>query len=378
MTMLGSPSRLARRPLLVLFAGVLAAACAPAPPIATPVTPPAAAVLPGPASEPGSFDGLKRLYEAALAAGEKDLILGVARSGGEKYKPAFEKRFPGITVEVRDAGDNRGAVALSEVRANQRTVDVINGSLLILNPLVQAGELADVDWTTFGAPAAHNSGMGTILIGDLLSGPITIVNTQFVKSEELPDTLEGYLDPKWKGKMAARPFSAFNAFAWWGMKYGEERAIDLARRLKEQNDLLFTESHETLLLTGERPVLPMMNSVTAPRLRAQGAPIEEKLYDGMGVSRTQLGVLKRSPRPNLARLFALWNASPEGRAINEADSFGGNAFLDPNNPTTPLGELITRKHGLDLRSDFFLWESKENFETRAALSNKIRQQVLGQ
>src|ERR687887_1179913 len=70
-----------------------------------------------------------------------------------------------------------------------------------------------------------------------LNGIFGIVyNTTLVKEQELPDTLADFADPKWKGRFVL--WDNGNPFDFIAQKYGKERALKLARKLKANKPIL--------------------------------------------------------------------------------------------------------------------------------------------
>ena len=59
---------------------------------------------------------------------------------------------------------------------------------------------------------------------------VVVYNTDEVKESELPDTIAGYTDPRWKGKLGLAPTNAsFQAFVTaLRLSAGEDAARDLA------------------------------------------------------------------------------------------------------------------------------------------------------
>src|SRR5262249_30842469 len=81
-------------------------------------------------------------------------------------------------------------------------------------------------------------------------------NTDLVKGEDLPDTLDGFSDPKWKGQLAVetrlRPYVYGTPFLG-----GEDKVVGMLQRLKA-NAPRSTDGDiksQDLLIAGEFPVL---------------------------------------------------------------------------------------------------------------------------
>ena len=84
-----------------------------------------------------------------------------------------------------------------------------------------------------------------------LNGIFGIVyNTKLVKEQDLPNTLEDFADPKWKGRFVL--WDNGNPFDFIAQKYGKERALELARKLKANKPILSRSAAIlTLIASGE-------------------------------------------------------------------------------------------------------------------------------
>src|SRR2546427_7611198 len=153
-----------------------------------------------------------------------------------------------------------------------------------------------------------------------LNGIFGIVyNTKLVKEQELPDTLEDFADPKWKGRFVL--WDNGNPFDFIAQKYGKERALELARKLKANKPILSRSAAIlTLIASGEAVLGATAITATLGEIN-KGAPLGVKLYkDIIPALNNQICVVGNSPHPNMAKLFAAWQATEGIHLI--ADSAG--------------------------------------------------------
>jgi hypothetical protein len=100
-----------------------------------------------------------------------------------------------------------------------------------------------------------------------------------------------------------------NPFDFIALKYGKERALELARKIKANKPIL---SRSTALLTriasGEAHLGATAITAALGEI-AKGAPLGVKPYkDIIPALNNQLCVVDKAPHPNIAKLFAAWHA----------------------------------------------------------------------
>src|SRR5206468_1553133 len=184
------------------------AAAAPKP--AAPTTAPAAVVATPPAvakvgqAVPRDSPMIAALYDAAKKEGKVSWWDQHENSVAQKFIDAFEKQFPGVSVEffegTQDVVKARG---VQEARAGKVSFDFIDSGQNY-GAYKDAGMIDDkTDFTDI----LTSAGVGKeFIISGTYSPEFTVYgsayNTEVVKKEELPDKLEGFTDPRWKGKLA--------------------------------------------------------------------------------------------------------------------------------------------------------------------------------
>ena len=153
-----------------------------------------------------------------------------------------------------------------------------------------------------------------------LNGIFGIVyNTKLVKEQDLPNTLEDFANPKWKGRFVL--WDNGNPFDFVAQKYGKERALELARKLKANKPILSRSAAIlTLIASGEAVLGATTITATLGEIN-KGAPLGVKPYrDIIPALNNQICVVGNSPHPNMAKLFAAWHATEGIHLI--ADSAG--------------------------------------------------------
>lgn len=262
---------------------------------------------------------VKTLYEAAKKEG-KVIVWGTQRREVEWIPAAFGAMFPGIEVQV--LGDNEIATkAISEARAGRHQVDVYWHSLTGQMPLVQRDLLVAQDWAPFGVAKESTAFDGKM--GFTSNIVYTFVyNTKEVKEADVPKTWTDVLDPRLKGKMAASMFLAPRFVGALGIAWGEEKALQYARDLREKTDILLTRApRESLLQSGERVISIGEIDSQVRAWIAEGLPVAFVVPEPVIVGQFGAAVMAKAPNPNAARLMAGYLASVDGKKAREKATF---------------------------------------------------------
>jgi ABC-type Fe3+ transport system substrate-binding protein len=204
-----------------------------------------------------------------------------------------------------------------------------------------------------------------------LNGIFGIVyNTKLVKEQELPDTLEDFADPKWKGRFVL--WDNGNPFDFIAQKYGKERALELARKLKANKPILSRSAAIlTLIASGEAVLGATTITATLGEIN-KGAPLGVKPYkDIIPALNNQICVVGNSPHANMAKLFAAWHATEGIHLI--ADSAGHYRALPGDDNT--LTKLLA-KWGKTV-SDFTIFPDRAAWKQREEVTKAVSAILTG-
>ncbi len=262
---------------------------------------------------------VKALYEAAKKEGQ--VVFWGTQEREVKWVPqAFAQMFPGIAMKT--LGENEIATkAIAEARAGRHEVDVFWHGYAGVGALKQRELLAKVDWSMFGLPP------GDIVFDGHAGFTNTIAyafayNKDRVKPADLPKKWTDVLDPKYKGKMAASAFLLPFLVGNLGLAWGEEKAMQFARDLAGQTDLLLTRApRESLLQSGERLYATAEVESQVRLWAAEGNAVDFVILDPAIVAPFGVAVMAKAPQPSAARLLAGWIASREGRLARQKAVF---------------------------------------------------------
>jgi len=264
-------------------------------------------------------DREKRLIEKAKLEGALTIYTSLAPTEARPMVEAFEKKY-GIKVELWRAISERVIQrTVSEAKAGRHTVDVVatNGPEMELlsreKILTQFFTPHAADLPPAGIPKHR------LWLPDRLQFFVVGFNTNLVKREELPKTLAGFTEPKWKGKLGIEAGDA-EWMATLFMKWGEKEAMAFFRKLSEMRPEV-RKGHvllAQLVAAGEIPVGLTIYSANAETLKRKGAPIDWAPIEA--VARPQgLGISRNAPHPAAALLYADFVLSAEeGQKLYES------------------------------------------------------------
>jgi ABC-type Fe3+ transport system substrate-binding protein len=313
-----------------------------------------------PAGFGGSFEEVVKLahkegkvrYGSSIRADEAKLVL-----------EGFEKTYPKIKLtyspEVEQEVSGR---IMAEAMNGIVDYDLVNVPSALQGSFRKAGVLAGpLEWRRVfpGAPAQHFSPDGLFAVVSFIPRVIAY-NNSLVPPERVPKAWQDCLDPYWRGKfmVLTRPHPLVGLWPAWG----EERTIEFAKRLKENQPIWGRASNLESALqvtTGEVPMICGIHYTTIfnvlrrdPQAKIAAAFVNETPI-GMGET---LGIMKGSKNPNAALLLAGWLASLEGQKAY--DNIGrASPFLEGT-------ETGKRLHKAGIKVVFGGWSEEEHARER--------------
>ncbi|HUL91572.1 MAG TPA: extracellular solute-binding protein [Burkholderiales bacterium] len=261
-------------------------------------------------------DRSQRLAERARQEGSLVVYTSLATSESVPLSQAFEKKY-GVKVELwRSLSDQVLRRALSEARARRHSVDVIETNAPELEALARERVTArfespyTADIPAWGVPSHR------MWIADRVDFFVVAFNTGTVRREELPATYEGFLAPKWRGRIGLEATDQ-EWLAGLARHWGEKRALDFFRALAamrpdvRRGHVLLSE----MVSAGEVPVSLTNYASNADSMKRRDKPIDWQPVEPV-IGRPQaIGLAAAAPHPNAALLFADFVLSPEGQQL---------------------------------------------------------------
>lgn len=262
-------------------------------------------------------DRAERLVEKATQEGSVIIYTSLAPTESNAVAQAFERKY-GIKVELwRAVSEKVLQRTISEARARRYTVDVIEtNGIPDLEILMREKLLSEfyspyiADLPPFAVPS-HKQ-----WVSDRMQFFVVAYNTNKVKKEELPKSYDGFLDPKWQGRLGIEA----NDAAWLAtivQLSGEERGMAFFRKLGEmrpdvrKGHILLAE----LIAAGEIQVGLTVYNSHAEALKKKGAPIDWVPVEPVVALPQAIAVARQAPHPHAALLFADFVLSPEGQEL---------------------------------------------------------------
>jgi iron(III) transport system substrate-binding protein len=321
---------------------ILAAACAPAAP--APAAPRPAASLATPDAGPASVwqeatrpaVEQQALVDAARREGQLTFVWGASTMGGReglrRLAEGFNRHY-GLNLDVQfTPGPSMPEMAqriAQEVAAGRpASSDVQPGYAVHMAVAIAANALEPVDWLTWAANVRRPDQVvaGGAAVAFETSTPGITYNTQRVRPDEVPSSLQDLLNPRYKGRVASTPFAANFDYLATDDLWGEARTMDYLTKLAEQVTGLMRCTEHERLVTGEFDVLALdCSQNNAMALQAKGAPIGFTLAaDAPLLLPLYVGVPRNARHPNAARLWVDYLLSREAQGIlyeeNSSDS----------------------------------------------------------
>lgn len=308
---------------------------------------------------------LDEIYKKALKEeGVLNCYCSLAQINAEKIYPVFEKRFPGIRINHVDATSDKLAVrAITEARAGRVIADVLEFGIENIVQVHQQGLL--LEKLPPEATAYPANLKGPFWIANNLIFFVGAWNTDQVKKEEEPKSLDDFADPRWKNRLIAEPRDAELLIGLMHKHKSLEKARAILTKIAA-NNVEFHKGHSELaefLVAGQGAACFTCYSHHYPPRIKKGAPLGYLLTEGVGAI-IGVAVMKKPPHPNTAWLFTRWAASEEGQ---KAYALGGRTPAHPKvEPTEKVRPQKIYAVGADDVKEFAKYEKiwKEIFKLR--------------
>ena len=249
------------------------------------------------------------------SAGLGELVAGMNKKYGLNLKPQFT---PGPDMQ-------RLMLRLAqEAEAGQpASTDVYLGNSQAIFDAMKAKVLKPVEWLRilprkipsepgFEPTAPENS---AVIFASAVVG--ILYNTDLVKGDDVPRSLEDVLKPKWKGKIASTPYAAgFRELAMPGL-LGREYVMEFTKKLSKQIGGLVRCGEAERFTSGEFLMLVLTcGGSDVNVLQGTGAPLAHTVVkEGTVIHPRYAGVPKNSRSPNAGALLAAYLHTPEGQAL---------------------------------------------------------------
>lgn len=250
-------------------------------------------------------DRIQKLIEGAKKEGTVTVYTSAPVDDMKILSEGFEKKY-GVKVRLwRGSSENVLQRGVVETRGGRHEADIFetNGpemEALHREKLLQAVKSPLQSELMPQAIFPHGEWIGTRL--NIFVGAF---NTNQVKKEEVPASYEGFLDPKWKGKLGIEAEDHDWFAALMGVM-GEEKGLKLFQDIVAKNGISVRKGHTlltNLVASGEVPLALTVYSYKAEQLKNDGAPIDWFAIPPAFARVNGVGVSRSAPHPHAAVLF---------------------------------------------------------------------------
>ncbi len=277
-----------------------------------------AQVKPGPA-EIYKYQGAdrdKRLLEGARREGSVVVYTSLNLKDSVPIIGAFEKKY-GVKVSLWRASSEKVVQrSLTEAHAGRFAADVFETNGPEMEALYREQLLDEFFSPHFKDLPASGFPKHRHYVADRFNFFTIAYNTNLVKPEEVPNTYEDLVHPRFVGKVGIEA-SDVDWFAALVQSMGEQKGLAFFRKLADSKPQLRT-GHTLiaeLVASGEIPIAATIYNHNAERLVVRGAPIKWKALTPTFGRPNAIGVAKRAPHPHAALLFTDFMLSHEGQTL---------------------------------------------------------------
>ena len=257
-----------------------------------------------------------RLLEGARKEGQLTLYTSLNTKDSGPITEAFEK-LTGVKVLLwRSSSEKVLQRAVTEARAGRHACDVLETNGPEMEALAREKLLAEFYSPHFKdlPPAAFPK--HRLWVADRFNFFTIGYNTNLIKPDEVPNSYEDLLHPRFAGKLGLEA-SDTDWFAAVIKHMGEAKGIAFFRKLAATKPQM--RSGHTLLAelvsSGEVPITATIYNHNIERLAVRGAPVKWKALTPTFGRPNAIGVVPRAPHPHAALLFTDFMLSREGQLL---------------------------------------------------------------
>ncbi len=245
---------------------------------------------------------------------------------------AFEKKY-GVKLQLwRSSSEKVLQRALTEARGGHFAVDAFELNGPEMEALYREGMLEEFYSPQFRNLPPQAFPKHRHYAADRFNFFTIAYNTNLVKPNEVPNSYEDLLHPRWVGRIGIEAGDT----DWFGSivkLMGEDKGLAFFRKLSQMKPQIRT-GHTLmaeLVASGEIPLAATIYNHNAERLLVSGAPVKWKALTPTFGRPNAVAVAKRAPRPHAALLFVDFMLSLEGQTlIKQRNRVPASTAVDTN------------------------------------------------
>lgn len=261
-------------------------------------------------------DREQRLLEGARKEGLVSIYTSLNPKDSVPIVEAFEKKYNVKVSLWRASGEKMVQRALTEARAGRFTPDVLESDGIEMEILAREKLLEEFASPSFKELPAGVFPKHRLYVADRFNFFTIAYNTNLVKPEEVPNSYQDLLLPRWAGKIGIEAGDA-DWFAGLVKGMGEQEGMAFFRKLADSRPQIRTGHTliSELVAAGEIPIAAAVYNHAVERLSKKGAPIKWKALAPTMGRPGAIGVARNAPHPHAALLFADFMLSREGQEL---------------------------------------------------------------
>ena len=262
----------------------------------------------------------QQLYEAAKKEGKVWFQTGVPVDRWQPFVNYFEKKYPGIKVEMMNVrGTDLATRVITESAAGKLTIDVILNNTQQIMPLIQRDLLVKIpdDVWKINKVDMKNVFLDNRFAATYDAPPIWMYNSSLVKPADVPKNIDDLLKPIFKGrKMVMTATGTHWGYVWPDWKAGNrQKVIDWIKKLRDQDPLIAQSLVGTPANVASGEVLLGITFAASYLTLPANAPVKIAPITPTYASPHGVDVVKGAAHPNAALLLASFAAGPEAQPI---------------------------------------------------------------
>ncbi len=271
-------------------------------------------------------DRTQRLIEGARKEGTLTLYSSAVSEHMNAVTAAFEKTH-GIRVKTWRGGSEEVLQrTVTEARGGRFDADVVETAAMQIIAIGQEKLLEPVQ-----TPLASELMRDATIPGEpWLPSRIVVFtgayNTKLIHPDELPKSLDGFVQPKWKGKLGIEADDNNWLMALCSAT-GEQKGLKLFGDIAAKNGISVRKGHTllaNLVASGEVPVALSVYYHEVEPLKRVGAPISELNIPPVFSFAAGTGLAKHAPHPYAGVLFIDFLLSQGQQILAQHDNVPAN------------------------------------------------------
>ncbi len=294
-------------------------------------SPPAASVAPSASASAPVADLASVCKDAASKEGQ--LVYWNNLANPDPIFKAFNEAYPDIKIEslTLRPDDNAQRVLTEAAAGKQITPDLIYAGLDVLQPVISRNLLkSDIDWQALGVDKELVTDAGVVRLYRTAGG--LVYNPQVTKPEDLPNTWDEIIDPKWQGKVIVDPRG--RPFDQLSLEWGEQKTLDWVTEFVKTDKPIVIEGGTAGMVAvagGQGAFTTGGRDAETLEQQAKGTPLDIKFLDLIPTLDTYNAVIATARHPLSAECFAGWIAT-DGAAVHQKAEFKTNETIPPSAP----------------------------------------------